>query len=378
MHNRMSGGYDAQVIVVGGGSAGAAAALHCARRGLETLVLERRPFARAGAAWVNGVHERAFSEGEIARPVAPELRAAAHRVHLVAGWGPNKAVIEGAGVLDVDMRRLVWRLRDEAARQGAALLDEIRVTAITPGEVHANGEVYRAPIIVDASGLGGLFKRDKPKPSEICAAAQGVYRVRYHSAAEAFFAAHGAAVGDALIFTAVAGGYSILNVRLEGDEVSVLTGSLPALGHASGRALRDDFVFRERAWIGEMVFGGHAPIPLHRPHRKLAFFEGTGPSGPRAVVRLGDAAGQVYAAHGSGIGAQLVAARMLAERVAKDGARGAATFERDWHRRFGLKFLAADVFRRASTLLGPRSLGVLLGRGLLPPGLVRLGMTAGL
>ena len=99
------------VIVVGAGSAGAAAALQCARRGLSTLLVDKHAFADAGARWVNGVHGRAFDEGEVERPGAPELRAAGHRFHLVAGWGPYAVTFEDTGVLDVDMRLLIERLR---------------------------------------------------------------------------------------------------------------------------------------------------------------------------------------------------------------------------------------------------------------------------
>lgn len=360
------------VIVVGAGSAGAATALQTARHGLATLLVDKHGFAEAGARWVNGVHGRAFDEAGVERPRAPELRAAGHRFHLVAGWGPYALTFDDTGVLDVDMRLLIERLRAEAARAGAELRERCAVTAIRPGTATTARGVERARVIVDATGLGGLFRSEKPRRADVCAAAQGVYAVRDRQLAEAFFARFEATPGETVCFTSVAGGYSIVSARLEGDELSVLTGSLPALGHPPGRSLRDEFVSRHD-WIGELRFGGHAPIPLHRPHRRLTFLEGA-----HAVVRLGDAAGQVYAAHGSGIGAQLVAARMLAERIARAGASGAHAWERAWHRRFGPAFFAADAFRRVSMRLGPEALGFAMRRGLMPKSLVRLGFTAGL
>ena len=57
------------VVVVGAGTAGAAAAAFCAERGLKTICVERAPLDRAGAAWVNGVPAWAFSRAGLAQPV---------------------------------------------------------------------------------------------------------------------------------------------------------------------------------------------------------------------------------------------------------------------------------------------------------------------
>lgn len=362
------------VIIVGGGSAGSAAAYHCARAGLRTLLLERHALSESGARWVNGIYRGAFDEAGIAQPVAPELRAGGHRFHLVAGWTGRPVTIDDNRVIDVDMRLLNARLRAGAIAAGAELREHVRVRAIRHGEVEAD-QVLRARVVVDATGLGGLFDKRKPHPNDICTAAQGVYAIHDEAAARAFFAGYGASVGETVCFTAVAGGYSIVATRLEdisGElELSVLTGSVAALGHIAGKPLRDTFA--AKPWVGPLRFGGHAPIPLHRPHRRLAFV-----SGERAVVRLGDAAGQVFAAHGSGIGAQLVAGRMLATALVEDGVRGAATFEQRWHRRFGAAFFAADAFRRMSRLFGPRSVDFVLRSGLVPKALIRAGFTAGL
>ena len=61
------------VAIVGAGTAGAAAALLCARRGLRVLAIDRAPLERAGAHWINAVPTRLFDEAGIARPIAPEL-----------------------------------------------------------------------------------------------------------------------------------------------------------------------------------------------------------------------------------------------------------------------------------------------------------------
>jgi len=388
---------DWDVIVIGGGSAGSATARACAVAGLSTLLLEKGHLDDAGAGWVNGVHGRQFDEAGVASPEPPERRAVRpvtlldgttdphpHQFHLVAGHGPERLVFDDTGVLEVDMRHLNSRLRREAVAAGATLRDQTRVLALVGDAVKVPGGEERARVIVDATGLGGFFRPEKPRPADICAAAQGVYRVLDRAAAIAHFKGLGARPGDTVCFTSVAGGYSIVSIRLEEGiadestpedstlELSILTGSLPALGHPSGIALRNGYVADLR-WVGPMLFGGQAPIPLHAPRRRLAFVRDD-----HAVVRIGDAAGQVYAAHGSGIGAQLIAARMLAEAIADKGFSGTRDFERRWHRRFFAEFAAADIFRRVSTKLGPKTLGFLFKTGLLSKGLVARGFNAGL
>jgi flavin-dependent dehydrogenase len=376
---------DWDVVVVGGGSAGSAVARATALAGLSTLLLEKGRLEDAGAGWVNGVHGRSFDEAGVARPETPERRAIlplvgvdshAHRFHLVAGWGPERLVFSDTGVLEVDMRLLNRRLRKDAVLAGAELREDTRVLTLSQGVLKTSRGDERGRVVVDATGLGGFFRTEKPRPADICAAAQGVYRVTDREAAYRWFENQDSVPGDTVCFASVAGGYSIVSARLEegrdGPELSVLTGSLPALGHPSGLALRNSFVV-SHPWVGPMIFGGQAPIPLHRPRLKLAFrHEST------TVVRVGDAAGLVFAAHGSGIGAQLIAARMLAEDLARDGAAGVHRWNRRWHRRFLLEFAAADTFRRLSTNLDGKALAFLLKRGLLPKALVARGFLAGL
>lgn len=352
------------VVIVGAGTAGAAAALACAKAGLRTLCVERRPLAEAGARWVNGVSAAHFDAAGIARPEGSELRGAGGLFHLVAGWGPKRVRVARSAVLEVDMRALGARLRALAGDAGAELLGEVSVGTFDGRALDSSAGLLRARYFVDASGLAGARLLGQPRvPREdLCAAAQEVRRVRDPRAARAYFERHAVAPGDTLCFTGIAGGYSIVNVRLEGDEVSLLTGSIPALGHPSGRQLLDDFVAGE-PWIGEVVFGGARPIPLRAPLARLA---------SENVALIGDAGCQVFAAHGSGIGPGLVAARLLAEALARgDGPRGYAA---EWHRRYGRLFGAYDWFRRFSSLLGAADLELLLDSGLLDDESARAGL----
>jgi Dehydrogenases (flavoproteins) len=161
-----------------------------------------------------------------------------------------------------------------------------------------------------------------------------------------------------LCFTGIAGGFSIVNVSLELElddpHLSILTGSIPGLGNPSGVRLLDDFV-AEHAWVGPKVFGGARPIPLAPPPPVVA--EGR-------IALLGDAARQVFAGHGSGIGMQMIAARVLAESLAGGGTPWDynVRFQRGW----GGELAASVLFARYSTTLPLQDFTDALTSGLVP------------
>lgn len=343
------------VCIVGAGTAGAAVALQCARRGLSVLAIDRRALDSAGAHWVNGVALTAFDRASIPRPVAPELRGGHGTFHLVCGWGPERLSLSDEGVVEVDMRHLVRRLQEQATKAGAEFRSGVRAERLEAKTLHTDQGPIEARYFVDASGLRGLDLLQIPEvpKHDLCAAAQEVRRVTDRKAAEAYFARYGATPDETLCFTGVAGGYSILNLRLHGDELSILTGSLPALGHRSGKQLLDDWVREHAAWVGERLFGGARAIPLRAPRGSLT--RGN-------VAAIGDSVSQVFAAHGSGIAVQLESSKILAEAVV---AGDLQLYSRRWQEQFGLKFRIYDWFRRFSQTLTPEELAGLLRSGLL-------------
>ena len=119
--------------------------------------------------------------------------------------------------------------------------------------------------MVDASGLAGARLLGQPAPARehLCAAAQEIRHVRDPAAARAFFAAHRVPAGDVLGL--VGTGRRLLGGQRPPrsptpTEVSILTGSVPALGHPSGKALLDRFV-AEHAWVGERDLRRRRPHP---------------------------------------------------------------------------------------------------------------------
>ncbi len=341
--------------MAGAGTTGAALAGAAAARGLRVLCVDRGALDAAGARWVNGVRGEAFEEAGVPLPEGEERRGGGDAFHMLAGFGPERVLIRGHGVLAVDMRLLVARLQERAREAGAELVGGVDVLGVEGGVARTSAGTVRADVVADATGLTGARLLGSPAipRTDICAAAQAVHAITDPAGARAFLAAHGAAEGETLCFAGVAGGYSILNVSVHGEEVDILTGSIPAHGHESGRALLERFV-AERSWIGSRRFGGHRAIPLGRPRDVMT-------DGP--VVAIGDAARQVFSAHGSGVGPGMVAARMLAEALAHGG--GPEDYAVRWMRRHGGLFAAYDVFRRFSQTLTLPRLRRLFASGLL-------------
>lgn len=337
------------VAIIGLGTAGSALAVQCARRGLRVLGLDARSFDDTGARWINGVPGWAFDAAGIDRPTGEERCASGVDFHLVAGWGPTRTVVRGHDLMEVDMRHLQTRLRREAVARGAELHDGERVRSV---------DELDATTIVDAAGLAGpnLLERPRVPREDLCVAAWEEHEVLDHQAARAWFQRHDVPVGHTLCFSAIAGGFSILNLRLDGDHLAILTGSIPGLGHPSGVKLLEDFV-AEHDWVGERVFGGSRAIPMAPPPVELV--RGN-------IATLGDTARQVHAAHGSGIAQQLLASRLLADAI---GAGALPEYEHRWLRDYGGLLSGMDLFARFTKTLSVEDVTQLMEVEAMPEGI---------
>ncbi len=357
-------------VVVGAGTAGSAAALHLARANKRVLLIDARPLADSGARWVNAIPDWMFDEAGVDKPTErPELRArVARHVMLDPSW-KHRLVLDGSPVLFVDMRHMVDRLQTAAREAGAVLRgsEPLREVLSSDGRVtgvRTSKATLRASLVVDASGMSGVVRSrvaalsercPRPKHGDVCSAAQEVRRIRSVRDARAWLASRGA-VGDALGVVGLEGGFStrLIQVDLERAEVEILTGAIAAREHASGQALVDEFV-REHDWVGERLFGGAGAIPLRRPYDTLAI---------EGAALIGDAACQVFSAHGSGVGAGMIAARMLAEEFARDPRGASQRYQQRFHRTLGARLAAYDVFRRLSQTFSRDDVAELIASGL--------------
>ncbi len=372
---------DFDVVVLGAGTAGAAVAWMLARAGRRVALTDVRSFHAAGARWVNGVPPWMFDRAGIPRPEAPERRPGDGPFSLLGPSGRKHVTLSPSPVWSVDMRLLVRRLQRMAREAGVVPVERARLAdvevaggrprAIVLGVEGRGGSVRRrltASLFIDASGLAAalrrrvpLLARDCPPPPRmhVCTAAQAICRVRDAEGARRFLDRYDARPGEVLGQVGVAGGYSTGNVAVASDfdEVDLLSGAIA--GGASGMAILDAIRGRE-PWIGERVFGGASAIPIRRPYDRL--------SGP-GVALIGNAACQVFGAHGSGIGVGLVAARLLADAVgaADDPGDAAATwaYQHAFHVELGGLLAGYDLGRRFSQNLSPDDVEALLSAGLL-------------
>jgi flavin-dependent dehydrogenase len=265
------------------------------------------------------------------------------------------------------MRHLIARLQGLASRAGATLMGEQRLLGWSLGtervELHTAAGRLTCRWVVDAAGLkgAGLLESPKVAAEDICAAAQEVRLVRDPQQAAAWVREQGAELGHTLCFSSVAGGYSIINACVEEGEpwtVSLLTGCMPATAGISGAELLRRFV-QEQAWIGEPLFGGSRPIPVGRPQMRLD-------EGP--LMRVGDAAGQVYASHGSGVAMGMLAGDLLAQVLAEGGRPWDYTWR--WQRRWGPLLFSSALFARHSRSLNAAITGEMMRQGVITPGLM--------
>jgi flavin-dependent dehydrogenase len=303
------------VVIIGAGAAGTVATYAAAQAGLSVLCLEKRDLSTVGAHWINAIPIWCFEQAGIPLPSGDELKNVATHSTLVAGHSHTAIRFSAAGVVDVDMALLIQRLRRAAVDAGAELRGHVSVRSLSEAPednvVHTSQGDFRARTVVDATGIRGLNLVGAPgRTTHICVAAQQQRVITDPQAAKAFFDAYGVQEGEKLIFTGVEGGYSVVNLCMDGDEVGILTGSIPADGFLPGPALIQQLA-REQPWIGEALRSGAGPIPLQAPIRPAR----------GDVAAMGDQGAQVFAAHGSSLGATMVAASMLVKDAVRRRAR---------------------------------------------------------
>lgn len=381
-------------VVVGAGTAGANAAYQLARRGLQVVLLERRPADRGGAQWTNGVLDWQFERADLAPPSGPERVDAHGTTHIVGPRGEH-AVTLTSPTVTADMGLLGRRLRALAVDAGVEVVDRAEhlsaevihgrltaVEAVRSGDATPTRTRFEAPLFVDASGRRGVLRQHVPtlapwcptvRGDELCTAADVHLHVTDPDGARRFLDRNGARPGETVTAVGVAGGFSTcaVTVTADLDHARVLVGCLANGRYGTGPRMLDDLRGRE-PWLGEQRSGGFGVIPLRRPYARF-----TAPG----LALVGDAACQVFPAHGSGIGLGLIAGRLLADAAA--GPAGAGDpggeqvlwdYQAAFQREFGGVLLSSDVFRRLSTGLGATGVQALIAAGLMTEPMARSGL----
>jgi flavin-dependent dehydrogenase len=357
-------------IVVGAGSAGALAAWLLARRGLSVTLVDRRPRDRAGASWFNDVERGLFDEVGLGPPPAGVVVHEPPRFVMTTPCGSVRQVVDRPPAMGVDMKALCAWLWSEAESAGVTLRfgAAARIGAWRDGrrEVVVDDARHTVPVVVDASGLAPKAGRNVhgglDPTLDLCSAYQAEHVVSDPDAARRWREARDLGPDEILSTAGVEGGYSILHVALSDDDrrASILTGALQQPGRRSGPRILDEFVASE-PWVGKRIRGGGGLIPLRQT---AASFVDDG------LVRLGNAAGQVFPPTGSGVALGLRAAVMASDAVAEVlGHGGPARASRLWaynvayQREVGAVCAAYQPMRYLVSSLPPESLRTLLAAG---------------
>lgn len=353
-------------IVIGAGTAGAAAAYFLARRGASVLVVDRQKEGQSGARWVNTVESRVFDDLEL--DVDDDvIFARASKYVLASADNEARISISDPPVVDVDMRALVRWLHDQARGAGVEIRfnTTARIGAYRQGrrEVVIGEETISAPVVIDASGLSMAALAPHLVPEfEITSAYQAVHELRSIQAARLWMSEHRIEDENTLSFVCVEGGYSIINVFVEPERgiVSLLTSTMHRAAYRSGRQVSDDFV-KSMSWIGDRKFGGGGLIPLRAPSDSFV---------DDGLIRIGDAAGMAFPTHGSGVATGMRAAELAANTASACLQRGITDvnelweFNRLYHRQMGVVNAAYQPIRYFTMALTTPEVKALIDSGL--------------
>ena len=149
------------VAICGGGPAGLAAAIHCARAGFSTVVLERTP----------GPPDKACGEG-----LMPRGLEALERLSIVSDLPPDECapfrgiryVQEDGGAVEarfargtgLGVRRIaLWRAVQQRAREAGAEIRNVGVRGLSGGRLETDAGPLEARLVVAADGLNSALRR---------------------------------------------------------------------------------------------------------------------------------------------------------------------------------------------------------------------------
>lgn len=381
------------VAVLGAGTSGANVAYQLAAQGSSVVLVERRALDEGGAQWHNGLLDWQVARAHLPLPAPPERVSDGGALHLFDPDGRRGVTVTHNPVPSVDMARLGARLRRLGAEAGVEMWERAsdleveerdgRIVALDLRAAPVGGAPVplrlEAALFVDASGRRGALRRESSvlhrwcppvRKDELCSASDSHLRIGDTDGAKRFLNRFGVEAGDAVNVVGTNGGFSTRSIKVAEDfeHVSVLVGCLADGRHGHAPAMLAA-VRAQEPWIGEPVQSGTGVISLRRPYARL-----TAPG----LALVGEAAGQVFPAHGSGIGVGLIAGRVLAEAVAGADDPGDEAvlwgYQARFQRELGGLLAAYDGLRRLSSALGGEGVRTMLRAGLVTERMTHSGL----
>ncbi len=314
------GDTEADVLVVGAGPAGAAAARTAAAAGLHTVLVEKRGPPRdkvCGGLLTPACQaqvQRVFGRGvpsEVQIPPSPLA------VHVVPPGGRADAfVLTGAGVLNVSRRHFDAWLDGLAEDEGTDLWPDTELLTVERDKSRfvaslrtaAGLQRLRASSIVGADGVYSRVREGiAPRSSKCLARYIQEYHPRRAGLEDQFHLFYRGEVSPFYAYAVPKGERLCLGIGV----------------HAAIPPTLADGMARFKAWLGS-EFGYHDSPPLSRegfsvPFGGLAFGQG------RSLL-AGDAAGLCYPPTGEGVTFAIMSGAEAARAIASDGENAAKTY----------------------------------------------------
>jgi digeranylgeranylglycerophospholipid reductase len=329
------------VVVVGGGPAGAVAARYAALGGARTLLVERR--ARPGVPVQCGeflpdtnelrrMFPRAGSAISLFEEARPFARNATRRLRVYSPGGRSYDMPLPGFV--VDRVSLEMHLCAAAIDAGADMWLSTRAVTVSDDEVVTSRGAVRADVVVGADGPKSVVARDAG------------FAPQRHVAFGAEYLVHMPALPADRVdmyFGGVAqGGYAWV-IPKGGGLANVGIGVRPPARRASRRReVLDPFLRKLETALGvkaEIVRFMAGLIPVDGPRRE---------SVRGRSLLAGDAAGHLMPCNGGGIPTALICGRAAGEAAARHVTDGAPLkdYERRWRRAIGRELAHAVTIRR--------------------------------
>ena len=355
------------LLVAGAGTAGCLAARTAARRGLEVLLVDRKPAADVGRKVCgDAVGSHHFDRLGLRHPSGSELR---DKVRGFQIFSPDRKTrfrcpVDGLEGFMLDRREFGQRLLREAVDAGAEFED--RMLALEPviREGYVRGAVFKdlrtgherrveARVTIDATGFVGMLRRKIPPPllperaidpRDVQAGYREIRRVE--TAIEPYCCLY-------LNQTVSPGGYSW--VFPEGDGVvNVGIGVQMVRGFPDPREQLYKHVLADPIFDGSSVLErGAWYVPTRRPLDCMT---------ANGFMVVGDAACLTNPLTGGGIGPSMLSGRLAAEAAADAiadgdvGRGGLWPYNTRFMEEYGAKQAALDVFRVFLQRLGDEDL----------------------
>ncbi len=342
------------VIVVGAGAAGCLAAEYTARKGLRTLIIERKPMEKIGQKTCGdaiGIHH--FKRLNLDAPKGEEL---ADIMEGIMVHSPDDQAIfkiaskEHSGFV-VNRREFGQRLLRYALNKGAELhdLSNVRDVTVTDEAVklkyRRNGQLKEATarVVIDASGMNGIIRKK-------LASLIGVSPTAHTSDLEICYreiVKVREPIPDKF-------GHIYLNQKLSpggyiwifnhGENVVNVGLGIQMSKKINPKEIYDKFVVKKFDILKDrkVIHAGGGVVPVRRPLEYLAW---------NRVMFTGDAAYTANPIHGGGLGSSMLSGRLAGETAVEAFEKEDFSINTLWSypvkymEEYGSKQVGLDIFR---------------------------------